>query len=168
MSHSPLRASSLGCFVLASASFVFLVSLVSAAPPAQANATAPTSEITALLKQQAADWNRGDLDAFASGYKRSADTLFIGRTVEHGYDGMLAGYKARYPTREAMGTLSFSQLAVQLLDGQFATATGHFHLARSAGGGGAADGYFLLVLERTPAGWRIVRDDTTSLPSPSR
>ena len=123
----------------------------------------PQTEIPILLQRQAADWNRGDLDAFASGYKNSPDILFIGRTVEHGYAGMLAGYRTRYPTREAMGTLTFSQLAVQPLDAQFATATGHFHLERSARGGGNADGFFLLVLEKTPAGWKIVRDDTTNL-----
>ena len=116
--------------------------------------------------RQAADWNRGDLHAFATGYKQSPDILFIGSTVQHGYDQMLAGYKARYPNRAAMGTLSFSGLEVQPLDAQFATTTGHFHLQRSAAGGGDANGYFLLVVEHTAGGWKIVRDDTTAQPSP--
>ncbi len=132
---------------------------------AQTAAGSPASAITALLDRQAGDWNRGDLDAFATGYKNSPEILFIGRTVEHGYAGMLAGYKAHYGTRAAMGTLSFTQLAVQPLDPRFATATGHFHLARTPAGGGDADGYFLLVLENTADGWKIVRDDTTALPS---
>ena len=127
-----------------------------------ASAQEPSSAIKALLTQQASDWNRGDLDAFAQGYKNSPDILFIGRTIEHGYAGMLAGYKARYATREAMGQLTFSALEVQPLDEHFATATGRFHLARTAKGGGDADGYFLLVLEKTAAGWKIVRDDTTA------
>ena len=127
----------------------------------------PAVAIPALLTRQAADWNRGDLDAFATGYKDSPDLLFIGRAIEHGYAGMLAGYKAHYPTHAAMGTLSFTELAVQPLDERFATATGRYHLARSAKAGGVANGYFLLVLEQTAAGWRIVRDDTTSLPSPA-
>ena len=140
---------------------------VCAQPVAQSDQqSAQTAAIKALLTRQAEDWNRGDLDSFASGYKNSPDILFIGRTVEHGYAGMLAGYKAHYPTPEAMGKLTFSDLAVQPLDTHFATATGHFHLQRSARGGGAADGYFLLVLEETRAGWRIVRDDTTSLIPP--
>ena len=125
----------------------------------------PDSAIRALLSAQAADWNRGDLDAFAKGYKNSPDILFIGKTVEHGYAAMLAGYRAHYANRAAMGTLSFSDLAVQPLDAHFATATGHFHLQRMPAGGGNADGYFLLVLENTDAGWKIVRDDTTSLPA---
>lgn len=129
-------------------------------------ATAPAGEITTLLQRQAADWNRGNLDAFATGYKNSPDILFIGKTVEHGYADMLAGYKRHYPTRASMGTLTFSQLDVQPLDLRFATCTGHFHLERTSVGGGAADGYFLLVLEKTGDGWKIVRDDTSSLPAP--
>lgn len=121
--------------------------------------------IFAMLNRQAADWNRGDLDAFATGYKNSPDILFIGRTVSHGYDGMLASYKAHYPNREAMGTLTFTQLAAQGLDAHFATATGHFHLERTTAGGGNVDGYFLLVLEKTAQGWKIVRDDSTTLPA---
>jgi hypothetical protein len=34
-------------------------------------------------------------------------------------------------------------------------------------GGGNADGYFLLVVEKTPGGWKIVRDDSTALPPPA-
>lgn len=120
--------------------------------------------ITALNKS-ADDWNRGDLDAFATSYKNSSDILFMGRTIRHGYAQMLAGYKASYPTREKMGKLTFSQLEVQPLDERLATVTGHFHLERTIVDGSNADGYFLLVLEHTPEGWKIVRDDTTALPA---
>lgn len=119
--------------------------------------------IFALLNRQAADWNRGDLDAFATGYKNSPDILFIGHSLQRGYANMLAAYKAHYPTRDAMGTLSFTQLAAQGLDARFATATGHFHLERTTAAGGPQDGYFMLVLEDTADGWKIVRDDTTVL-----
>ena len=150
--------------------FTCLFASLCSASPVVATTTpaahALSEKIIALLNQQVADWNRGDLDSFAAGYKNSPDTLFIGRTVEHGYAGMLAGYKARYSTRAAMGTLSFSELAVQPLDDHFATATGHFHLERTADGGGNADGFFLLVLEKTTGGWKIVRDDSTQLPKP--
>ncbi len=130
------------------------------APGDSANAR----DILATLNKSADDWNRGDLDAFATSYKNSPDILFMSRTIRHGYAQMLAGYKASYSTQEKMGKLTFSQLEVQPLDERLATVTGHFHLERTAAGGGNADGYFLLVLEHTPAGWKIVRDDTTALP----
>ena len=149
--------------------FAAALLLVVAAPawPQTSPTPSETQAITAVLNKSVDDWNRGDLDAFATSYKNSPDILFMGRNIQHGYAQMLARYKSAYPTQAAMGTLSFSQLAVQPLDGRFATVTGNFHLERRTTGGGNADGYFLLVMEHTPAGWKIVRDATTSLPPPA-
>ncbi len=146
---------------------LFLVLSMPLASVAQSASTPDTKAILTVLKKSADDWNRGDLDAFATSYKNSPDILFMGRVIQHGYAQMLARYKAAYPTPAAMGTLSFTQLAVQPLDAHFARATGNFHLERTAAGGGNADGYFLLVVEHTPAGWKVVRDATTALPSPA-
>ncbi len=122
-----------------------------------------TQAIVAVLNKSVDDWNRGDLDAFATSYKDSPDILFMGRTIQHGYAQMLARYKGSYPTRETMGVLSFTGLEVQPIDERVATVTGRYHLERTAAGGGNADGFFLLVMERTPQGWKIIRDDTTTL-----
>lgn len=130
---------------------------------AKVQAQSPAAEIVSMLNKQAADWNKGDLDAFAAGYKKSPDILFMGDPVNKGYDAMLARYKKVYGTKAKMGVLSFSNLEVQPLDAKFATVTGKFHLERSADGGGNADGYYLLVCEKTPQGWKIIRDSSTSL-----
>lgn len=139
--------------------------------PAFAQAThrqsASAQAIIKVLNNSAIDWNRGDLDAFATSYKNSPDILFMGRTIRHGYAQMLSGYKASYPTQEKMGKLSFTQLETQPLSPDLATVTGNFHLERTLAGGGIADGYFMLVVERTSAGWKIVRDDTTVPPTPA-
>ena len=119
--------------------------------------------IRAVMDRTVVDWNRGDLDAFATGYKNSPDILFVGPTLARGYAEMLERYRKSYPTKEKMGTLSFSELEVQPLDERFATVTGKFHLERTATGGGNADGFYLLVFEKTPDGWKIVRDDSTVL-----
>ena len=144
--------------------------LIPSVPFACAQATAKSAEkdaIVAMLNKQADDWNHGDLNAFATGYKNSPDILFMGQTIRRGYDQMLAGYRKSFPTRDAMGVLTFSNLEVQPLDEHFATVTGRFHLERTAAGGGNAGGYYLLVVEKTPSGWKIVRDDTTSDPQPA-
>jgi uncharacterized protein (TIGR02246 family) len=127
-----------------------------AAPEAQA--------IQAVLEKQVADWNRGDLDSFATGYKNSPDILFMGAKISRGYQQMVETYRKGYSTKDKMGTLSFTGLEVQPLDEHFATVTGNYHLERTAAGGGNADGYFLLVVEKTHDGWKIVRDSTTNLP----
>ena len=116
--------------------------------------------IKVLLRQEAA-WNQGDIDAFAQGYKNSPDTLFINTQIQRGYDSMLAAYHHNYPTKESMGALAFADLEVHPLGNDFAVCLGRFHLERSKKNGGNADGLFSLVLEKTPAGWKIVLDHTT-------
>ena len=128
------------------------------------NATPEARAIRAVLDRQVADWNRGDMEAFATGYKNSPDILFIGSKISRGYAQMLDTYRKNYSTKEKMGTLNFSELEVQPLDEHFGTVTGHFHLERTAAGGGNSDGHFLLVFEKTPDGWKVVRDDTTVPP----
>ena len=153
-----------------SAAVVAVLLLIPSAFSISAQAPAKSAEaqaIVAMLNKQAVDWNRGDLDEFAKGYKNSPDILFMGRTIRRGYDQMLEGYRKSFPTRDAMGTLTFSNLEVQPLDDHFATVTGRFHLERTAAGGGNAGGYYLLVVEKTPSGWKIVRDDTTNDPPPA-
>jgi hypothetical protein len=147
--------------------FVLFVAFMASATTSFLHAqddTPAAQAIRAVMDRQVVDWNRGDLEAFATGYKNSPDILFMGSRINHGYAQMLEGYRKRYPTREKMGVLSFTSLEVQPLDEHFATVTGNFHLERTAAGGGNADGYFLLVVEKTAVGWKIVRDDTTSPP----
>src|SRR5713226_4116374 len=124
----------------------------------------PAQAIRGVLDKQVVDWNRGDIETFATGYKNSPDILFIGSKISRGYAQMVDTYRKNYSTKEKMGVLSFSELEVQPLDEHFATVTGHFHLERSAAGGGNAGGFYLLEMEKTPAGCKIVRDDTTNLP----
>ena len=140
------------------------------APSLTAQSPSPKEDaaILSVLNKSVVDWNKGDLDAFAACYKNAPDILFIGRTVRRGYAQMLDAYRTGYSTREKMGTLSYLGLEVQPLDERFATVTGHFHLERTAAVGNS-NGYFLLVMEKTSAGWKIVRDDTTSTdPTPSK
>jgi ketosteroid isomerase-like protein len=128
---------------------------------AQTNSTATDdSAIRVVLAKQAVDWNSGDLDAFATGYKNSPDILFIGSKISRGYSQMLERYHTVYSTREKMGTLTYSDIEIQPLDEHFATVTGKFHLERTAAGGGEASGSYLLVFEKTAQGWKIVRDVT--------
>ncbi len=119
-------------------------------------------EIRAMLQNSQAAWNRGDLAAFATDYEDSPETTFIGRDVTHGgTQAILARYRKGYPTREAMGTLAFSEIEVRPLATGVALATGKYELKRTAAGGGDAAGRFTLVLRKTPAGWKIIHDHSS-------
>ena len=119
-------------------------------------------EVRKLLKDSEDAWNRGDVVTFSSYYDDSPDTTFIGREVTHGGpDAVVARYKRGYPTREAMGTLTFSEIEVRPLGADYALAHGKFSLKRTAAGGGDTSGRFTLVLRRTAKGWRIIHDHSS-------
>ena len=98
---------------------------------------------------------------FAKGYKDSPETLFVSREISRGYAGMVESYKKNYPTRAAMGTLTFSDLEVHPLDERFAVTLGKYRLERGKKDGGNAEGVFSLVMEKTAEGWKVVVDHTT-------
>jgi uncharacterized protein (TIGR02246 family) len=124
---------------------------------------AQSDDIRAVLTHSEDAWNRGDLAAFASYYDDSPETTFVGReVVRGGVQAILGRYRKAYPTREAMGTLSFSNLNVRMLAAELALVTGEFHLERTAAGGGNASGRYTLILQRTPSGWKIIHDHTSS------
>jgi ketosteroid isomerase-like protein len=116
--------------------------------------------VKVVLAQERA-WNAGDIAGYLKGYKDSPDTIFIGRQMSRGFQQILEDYEHNYPNRTSMGTLSFSELEAHPLGENFATCLGKYHLDRSKKEGGAADGLFSLVLEKTDSGWKIILDHTT-------
>ena len=116
--------------------------------------------IKVLLKQEDA-WNHGDMETFVQAYKDAPDTIFITHQISRSYNGMVEAYKRDYPTRAAMGTLSYSNLEVRTLDENFAVVVGKYRLDRGKKDGGNAEGLFSLVFEKTDKGWKIIIDHST-------
>ena len=124
---------------------------------------AQPGDVRAVLEESQAAWNRGDLAAFTSYYDDSPDTTFVGReVVRGGVQAILKRYQKAYPTREAMGTLTFSGIDIRMLARDIALVTGEFHLERTAAGGGNASGHYTLILRRRSSGWKIIHDHTSS------
>ena len=133
-----------------------------AAPPPRA-AEDNSAAIRRVLEEQAAAWNRGDVEGFLAGYWKSDATAFAGtQGILHGWQALLERYRRSYPDRRAMGTLAFSRLEVTLLCDDAALVLGHWHLEREAG---LTGGVFSLVLRRFPEGWRIIADHTSVVPA---
>lgn len=134
---------------------------------AHGQASPDEAAIRAVLDAQVAAWNRADIPAFIQSYENSPETTFIGATVRKGYGPILERYKSAYTTPEQMGTLTFSNLEVRLLQGscgkpEFAVVTGSFHLQRTAKGEAKKDdGIFSLVWRKGADGWKIVLDHTS-------
>ena len=115
-------------------------------------------EIPRLLERQAQAWNAGDIDAFMVPYWHSPDLTFSsGGHVTRGWQATLERYHHRYPTREAMGRLTFNDLEITEVGPGVALVLGRWRLERTEPIGGA----FSLVLRKDAGKWVIVHDHTS-------
>jgi beta-aspartyl-peptidase (threonine type) len=146
-------------FWLVPAAFLFLsgCQVVGVPQPDQLSA-----EVELVCRNQAAAWNRGDLEGFMSeGYMRSEElTFYSGGSISHGYDAMLEHYRKSYQAAgREMGQLAFTDFDPLPLDNEHAVMRGrwrlHFEKQEDVGG------LFTLVFVHTGVGWRIVHDHTS-------
>ena len=126
-----------------------------------AQPTPAEAGIRAVMEAQQAAWNRGDVEAFMSGYDASDNTTFVGSTITRGYRQVLENYHRRYPTKEKMGRLTFSGIEVMPLGSEYASVLGKWHVDRSREAGGEVGGIFTLLFRKTPNGWKIILDHTS-------
>ncbi len=126
---------------------------------------ADAEAIGAVIQDQAAAWNRGDLAGFMEGYWRSPDLVFTsGAQVRRGWQTTMDRFDARYgQSTDGMGTLTFEVLEVRSVGARGAVVLGKYVLTDTEN---ANRGVFSLVLERRPEGWRIVHDHTSAEPGP--
>lgn len=117
------------------------------------------SEVVALLQQQAADWNRGDIDAFMEGYWKSDELVFIGsRGPTFGWQKTLENYKKGYPDLSAMGKLSFDLISVTQQSKKVVSVVGKFTLEREHD---QPTGHFLLLVKKIKGTWKVIADHTS-------
>ena len=125
--------------------------------------------VTGLLEEQAAAWNRGDLEAFCAVY--AGDAVFLTPSgLARGRDAVLERYRKRYPTRDAMGDLSLEPVELREVWGPEITILGDAVPSRIHGAsvvarwtltradGTRATGLTLLVFHRETGRWLIVQD----------
>ena len=125
-----------------------------------ATAASTTADIHAVLDDQRAAWNRGDIDAFMKGYWNSPALSFAGTSgITRGWEPVMERYRKNYPDTGAMGQLDFSDIEIRLLGNDAALVLGRWHLKRA---NDAPGGVFTLVFQRFPMGWRIIHDHTSA------
>lgn len=149
------------CRIMLLVPLLALVPVGCSAPHAAAPCAAECA-IRRVLREQADQWNRGDIDGFMGSYWRSDELTFsaAGRTTR-GWVATRERYQRRYPDRRAMGTLAFSELEVTVLAPEAALVLGRWHLDRDERPVG---GNFSLVFRRMGNRWLIVHDHTSVLP----
>lgn len=116
-------------------------------------------EVLAVMTQQSAAWNRGDIESFMRGYWNSDKLVFAsGDSVTRGWQPTLERYKKSYDSRAKMGALTFSDTEVTVISKDAAVVLGSWSLAREKDN---PKGKFTLIFRRFKDGWKIVHDHTS-------
>jgi len=94
------------------------------------------------------------------GYAKSDSLRFAsGGNVTYGWNTMLARYKKSYSTKETMGTLTFTDITIDLLSDRAAIVFGTWKLKRE---NDTPWGLFTLICKNIKGEWHIVHDHTSS------
>lgn len=120
-----------------------------------------TAAISAVMQQQEADWNNGDIAAYMQGYWQSDSLLFIGgKGSVYGWENTLRNYQKTYATKAQMGKLSFENLKIEAIDDSTAFVIGKWQLDRADKQLG---GWYSLLWKKIDGKWKIVVDHSSSL-----
>jgi uncharacterized protein (TIGR02246 family) len=144
------------------ASLVALLVFITACAPSQSRVGDPAAEVRAVWKAQVEAWNRGDLDAFMTGYWNSPDLVFFSNKTEtRGWQQTLDRYRATYKAEgRQMGTLDFPKLEFKVLGPEAVLARGQWRLKMPDGK--ESTGMTSVTFQKRPEGWRIVHDHSSS------
>ncbi len=141
------------------AAFVLLVLTGAVYAQSETQKMKAADEIRKVMTDQAAAWNRGDIVAFMQGYWNSPQLVFVsGTNVTRGWQPTVDRYKKSYDSREKMGSLTFSDLEIEVLSKDAAVVLGSWSLQRAADKPG---GKFTLIFRKFKDGWRIIHDHTS-------
>src|SRR5438132_1731757 len=117
--------------LIAGIAVLLIVTLDTSAQDSNAQIKAAVRDV--LVRQQDA-WNRGDLEAFMTGYWNSPDlTFFSGKDAMLGWQAAFDRYRKRYQAegRDKMGTVSFSEIKIESLGPDSAFVRGRWKLVTS-------------------------------------
>lgn len=133
--------------------------LLTAPVPGPRLTRADETEVRRKLQSTADAWNRADLAGHVAPYADSA-AFMTGRGPMIGRDKIEASLRRGF-WREGkpLQTLRYEHVSVRALGRDHALVTGRFIL--TGGGRDDATGWFTLVWERGPKGWREIHDHSS-------
>jgi uncharacterized protein (TIGR02246 family) len=136
------------------------ISIASTVISAQSNRDAKAKlAVRAVMDEQSAAWNKGDIDGFMKGYWNSPEMTFVsGTNVTKGWQPTLDRYKKGYDTKAKMGALTFSDLEITVLGKEAAVVLGKWSLEREKDN---PNGLFTLTFRKFKKDWRIILDHTS-------
>ncbi len=121
-------------------------------------AQTPVNVVKDNMKAQQKFWNEGNVRQFMSYYWNNDSLKFIGsKGITYGWQKTLDNYLKGYPTKEAMGILTFAIIECTPLSESSIYVIGKWDLKKEK----AAGGYFTLLWKKIDNRWVIVADHTS-------
>lgn len=118
-----------------------------------------TAIIEYKMKQQEFSWSAGDIEGFMDVYWKSDSLKFIGsKGLSYGWKTTLQNYQQSYPTKAAMGKLTFQNLHIELLGANYISVIGKWHLSREVGD---LEGFYSLIWKNIDGEWVIISDHSS-------
>jgi hypothetical protein len=110
------------------------------------------------MKIQETAWNNADIAGFMKYYWKSDSLKFIGsKGITYGWQKTYDNYVKGYPTKEAMGILTFTIKETTQLSETSMYVIGQWELRKEK----PAGGYFTLLWKNINGQWVIVADHTS-------
>lgn len=118
-----------------------------------------TAMIEYKMKQQEVSWSAGDIEGFMDVYWKSDSLKFIGsKGLSYGWKNTLQNYQQSYPTKAAMGQLTFQNLHIELLGVNYVSVVGKWYLSREVGD---LEGFYSLIWKNIDGEWVIISDHSS-------
>ena len=130
---------------------------------------AKTTDILVVLenmKNQEKSWNNADISGFMNYYWNNDSLKFIGsKGITYGWQKTYDNYVKSYPTKEAMGLLTFAIIETTKISNNYIFVIGKWDLKKATSAGSATNkpsgGYFTLLWRKINGNWVIVTDHTS-------
>lgn len=124
------------------------------------------SQVLTNMKHQEESWNKGDVIGFMEYYWHNDSLKFIGsKGITYGWQKTLDNYIKGYPTKEAMGILTFTILESMQLSETSIYVIGKWELKKDTSASSAINkpsgGHFTLLWKKINNQWVIVADHTS-------
>lgn len=124
------------------------------------------NQVLENMKTQEECWNKGDVRGFMNYYWNSDSLKFIGsKGITYGWQKTLDNYIKGYPTKEAMGILTFTILEATQLSETSIYVIGKWELKKDTSASSVSNkpsgGHFTLLWKKISNQWVIVADHTS-------
>ncbi len=118
----------------------------------------PEMQAQEAMTKQAQAWNKGDLDGYMNAYWKSDSLIFIGKSMQRGWDSVNSSYQKLYADKSKRGELKFTYLKTTAFTENDVMIVGRWEVTIYEAKRG---GYFTVLLKKINNEWKVVYDHTS-------